>query len=50
MKNKFSRGVRRHIRKEKARIRREFHDPEERQRKIKELVANFSRAEAQSAG
>ncbi len=38
---KLSKGIRRYIRQEKARIRREVKDPEEQEEQIQELLARF---------
>lgn len=38
---KLSKGIRKYIRKEKARLRREILDVEERERLIKELYKNL---------
>lgn len=36
-------SIRKYIRREKARIRREFSDPEEKKKKIEELVLKFKK-------
>jgi hypothetical protein len=41
MKKKLSKSIRKHIRKEKARIRREVFDIEEQKRLINELYQGF---------
>jgi len=40
-RHKLSRGIRRYIRQEKARIRREVQEPEEQEEQIQELLARF---------
>ena len=42
-KKKLPRSVRKYIRKEKSRLRREFLDPQERESKIKELYNRFKK-------
>ena len=44
MKKKLSRSIRKYIRKEKSRLRREFLDPQERENKIKELYSRFQKS------
>ena len=40
---RLSRGVRKHIRQEKGRIRKDAEDPKEADQKIRELYARFLR-------
>ncbi|MCK4781815.1 hypothetical protein KAS79_02730 [Candidatus Parcubacteria bacterium] len=42
-KKKFSKGLRKFIRKEKSRIRREIFDLEEQKKQINELYKKFSK-------
>ncbi|MEK7516797.1 MAG: hypothetical protein AAB562_04345 [Patescibacteria group bacterium] len=46
-RRKFSRGVKKFIRMEKARIRREVFDSAEKERRIKELVMQFQAMRAE---
>jgi hypothetical protein len=46
MKNKMPRSVRKHIRNEKARIRREFSSTKEQKERISKLYQGFSKQEA----
>ncbi len=41
MKKQLPKSIRKYIRKEKARIRKEILDPEEQKKKIKELIERF---------
>ncbi len=43
-KKKLSRGARKHIRRQKARIRRDFHDASEREKQIQELYRRFGKS------
>ena len=43
MKTKLPKSVRKHIRKEKARIRREILDSEEQKEKIRQILEKFYR-------
>lgn len=49
MKSRFSRGIQKHIRMEKARIRHEFFDAADREEQIKKLYAKFSYMNPQEA-
>lgn len=49
MKRRFPRGVQKYIRKEKARIRRDFFDREEREEHIQKMYAKFSYMEPKQA-
>jgi len=44
VKKKLHRSIRKHIRKEKARIRREFFDSKEQNELIKQLYQKFKNA------
>ena len=46
MKRKLPKGIRKHIRKEKARIRREVFDLEEQKKLIEELCKKFEKKNA----
>lgn len=46
MKNKMPRSIRKHIRNEKARIRREFSNTKEQKERISKLYQGFSKQEA----
>ncbi|MEX2144921.1 MAG: hypothetical protein WD712_00875 [Candidatus Spechtbacterales bacterium] len=46
MKAKLSYSIRKHIRKEKSRIRREFSSVDERQEQIERLYKKFTRTES----
>ena len=41
MKGKFPRGVQKYIRREKARIRREFFNPQDREEHIQKVYKKF---------
>ncbi len=42
---KFSRGLKKHIRREKTRIRKDVEEKGEQKSKIKELISRFKRTE-----
>lgn len=46
-KKKLPHSVRKHIREEKARIRREVWDPEEKKKKTEELLSKFYASDSQ---